>query len=148
LHGSYDTLHAMGEKAFLSTVAAELAETVLAQGRDREAERLTEESELLAVEDDVESQVRWRMTRAKLLAGRGEIEAGEALANDAVRRSSATEFPNLHAGALMTLAEVASAAGADEAASAALAQARDVYVSKGNTVSAAGAEELLAKLVS
>jgi class 3 adenylate cyclase/tetratricopeptide (TPR) repeat protein len=143
---SYETLHEMGEKAFLSTVAADLADTVLAQGRDREAEQLTGESELLAVEEDVESQVRWRLTRAKVLAARGEVEAGEALAADAVRRASATECPNLHAAALMALAEVATVRGRAAAASSAIAQAHGLYLSKGNTVSAAGAEAQLAKL--
>jgi predicted ATPase/class 3 adenylate cyclase len=143
---AYDTLKAMGEKGVLSTVTAELAEVALLQGRAAEAQRLTEESELLAVENDVESQVRWRMTRAKLDAARGDLESGETLARDAVERASAAEFPNLQAAASMALAEVLLVSDRrDEAADAAMSALR-LYEEKGNRLSATEAKTLLAEI--
>jgi tetratricopeptide (TPR) repeat protein len=146
LRFAYDTLHAMGERGVLSTVAAELAEVVLHGGRPHEAQRLTEESELLAVDDDVESQVRWRLTRAKLCAARGELESGEVLALEAVRRASAAEFPNLEGTASLALAEVLVACGRRGEAGDAAAAAIHSYKEKGNRVSAAEAERLVAEL--
>ena len=143
---SYDTLEQIGETALLSTVAAELAEAIHLQGRAREAEQLTEESERLAVDNDVESQVRWRIARAKLFAGRGDLDAGRALAQEAVRRSSAVEFPNLQAGALVALAEIEAASGHSAEAKEIASKALDLYRAKGNLVSEATVETFLAQL--
>jgi tetratricopeptide (TPR) repeat protein len=143
---AYDVLRGTGEKGLLSTVASELAEVVHLQGRAEEAERLSEESEELAIEDDVESQARWRTMRAKLCAARGELETAERLARDAVRRAAGTEFPNLRAAASISLAEVLVAAGRDADAAEAAAEALRFYKEKGNEVSAVEAEALLARV--
>ena len=53
----YRALEEMGDKAFLSTTAAYLAQAVYAQGRDDDAGRYTEISEELASRDDTLTQV-------------------------------------------------------------------------------------------
>jgi tetratricopeptide (TPR) repeat protein len=142
LRFSYETLKRIGDTAVLSTVAAELAEALYIQGRLEEAERVAEESAGLAAGDDVESQVRWRMTRAKVLARQGHFEDAEQLAREAVRLATEAEFPNLLGDALMTEGEVLKLAGADEEANRAASRALAVYESKGNVVSAAKARDV------
>ena len=73
----YRALEEMGDKAFLSTTAAYLAQAVYAQGRDEEAGRYTEISEELASRDDLLTQVIWRSVRAGFLARQGRIEEAE-----------------------------------------------------------------------
>ena len=50
----YDLLEQAGEKGYLSTMAYHLAEALARQGRDDEALRVTEVSEELGDEDDVD----------------------------------------------------------------------------------------------
>jgi tetratricopeptide (TPR) repeat protein len=148
LRGSYEILERTGDTAVLSTVVAELAEAALAQGRDEEAERLAERSRKLAAHEDVESQVIWRMTRARLLARRGQHEEGEELAREAVGRAGLTESPNLQGAALLALAEVLRHAGQTEQAAEAARRAVAVYESKGNAAAAARASDALEALSS
>ena len=60
-----------------------LAEAEYALGRVGEAHQLTEEAEALAAADDLDAQVRWRATRAKVLAQRGQFTAARQLAGQA-----------------------------------------------------------------
>jgi class 3 adenylate cyclase/tetratricopeptide (TPR) repeat protein len=143
LRFSYETLSAVGDLAVLSTVAAELGGALCAQGRYEEAEQLTVESARLAAADDVESQVRWRITRARLLAHRGDFGEAASVADEAVSRATPTEFPDLLGDALLARAEVLKLAGRRGEAERAAIQAREVYEGKGDLVSAARARELI-----
>ncbi|MGH3012746.1 MAG: adenylate/guanylate cyclase domain-containing protein, partial [Gaiellaceae bacterium] len=131
-----EALEHMGEKSFLSTLAAWLAEALYEQGRDDEAAALTQASEAAAAPDDVVSQVGWRFVRAKLLARRGASGEGERLAREAVALAELTDMPDLRGDALWALAEVLDEPA--EAASA-LEQAAATFEQKGNEVSAARA---------
>ena len=51
-------------------------------------------------------QVQWRGPRAKALARRGDLEAAEPLACDAVALAERSDFSDLHGNALMDLSEV------------------------------------------
>jgi predicted ATPase/class 3 adenylate cyclase len=136
LRRGYETLEQMGEKSLRTTIAAFLAEALYKQGRDDEAERLTEVSEELAAADDLVTRVMWRSVRAKILARRGEIEKAEELGREAVQLADSTDFPELKALTALDLAEVLDAAGkADEALELA-ARAREIYERKGNVVAA------------
>ena len=75
-----EALRAMGGRGFLCSALTGLAEAVYAQGRYDEAQRLTEDSEALAEHDDLDAQARWRATRAKVLARRGQFTAARQLA--------------------------------------------------------------------
>jgi class 3 adenylate cyclase/tetratricopeptide (TPR) repeat protein len=142
LRFSYETLKGMGETAVLSTIAAELAEALYAQGRYDEVEQLTEESAQLASRDDVESQVRWRTTRAKLFARRGNFHVADALVEEAVRRAADVEYPDLYAGALISNAEVLRLEGREEQAARSASRAILLYEDKGNLARAAKARGL------
>ena len=146
LHAGYESLAAMGERAFLSTVAGFLASALYAQGRDEEAQRFTEIAEEAAYEHDLSSQIRWRMTRAKVLARRGELEPAEPLAREAVALASQTDALNLHAAARHDLAEVLLAAGRPNDAATELREALALYEQKWNIVSARGVRARLEAL--
>ena len=55
----------MGERNYISTTAAFLAEALYRQGRDEEALAMTEQSEEIAAADDVASQCLWRSVRMR-----------------------------------------------------------------------------------
>jgi class 3 adenylate cyclase/tetratricopeptide (TPR) repeat protein len=136
LRWGYETLERMAEKSLRATIAGFLAEAVYQQGRDDEAERLTEIGEDLAAADDLVPQVLWRSVRAKVLAGRGELERGDELAREAVSLVEDTDFPDLQASTSCDLAEVLVRAGSDEEARHLVARARELFERKGNLVAA------------
>jgi ATP/maltotriose-dependent transcriptional regulator MalT len=136
LRWGYETLEQMGEKSLRTTIAAFLAEALYRQGRDDEAERLTEVSEELAAADDLVTQVMWRSVRAKILAGRGEVEKAEELGHQAVQLADTTDFPELKAMTARDLAEALAAAGKTDAAQELVARAKEIYERKGNVVAA------------
>ena len=140
---SYETLERLGERGNLSTIAAFLAEALYEQEADDEAQRLTEVSEGAASDDDATSQIAWRVTRAKLLARRGELERAEELAREAVARADQTEWPNLRGSARTSLAEVLLAGGRPDEAARAAEEAVEIYDAKGNLPAAAGARDLV-----
>ncbi len=59
-------LEAMGETNVLATIAGMLADALLGQEREDEAERFAQLGEDLADPDDVDAHVRWRRARARL----------------------------------------------------------------------------------
>jgi ATP/maltotriose-dependent transcriptional regulator MalT len=136
LRRSSEMLSEMGEKALLSTVAAQLAEAVYQQGRGEEAESLTTISEEAAAQDDLLSQVMWRITRAKVRAAAGRAEESESLARGAVELAERTDYLNLRGDAATALADVLFADGRTGEASASARAARELYERKGNVVSA------------
>jgi predicted ATPase len=144
LRRSHDALEQMGDRALLSTTAALLAQSLLAQGRDREAERSAELSGELAAADDLVTQVLWRCVRARTLAGRGEVEEGVALARDAVALAETSDFMSDRGDALFDLALVLAQAGRDRDARTAFSEAVRLYERKGNAVAAARARAQLA----
>ena len=84
-------------------------------------------SERATAPDDLSAGVQWRGVRAKLLARRGDDEAAEALAREAVALAEETDFPVLRADALLVLAEVAGEGRAE---------AIRLYEEKGNVAAA------------
>jgi class 3 adenylate cyclase len=147
LRDGYEKLEAMGEKALLSSTAAELAEAVYSQGRYDEAGELTEASEALAAPDDVSAQVVWRGVRAKVLAKRGYSDDAERLARNGVALAEQTDWLNMHGDALLDLGEVLAEHGAVDAAETAVLEALRCYEKKGNVVSAGNAQSRTSALV-
>lgn len=111
LRADYEALEAMGDKNYLSTTAALLAQALHELGRDDEAERFTRISEQTSAPDDVNSEVEWRCARAKILASRGEHAEAESLGRDAVRLSLGTDFLEVQGNACLDLAFVLAQAG-------------------------------------
>ena len=141
-HG-YETFERMGERGVRSTLAAFLARTLAAQGRYDEAEEYTRFSEETAGSDDLVTQVVWRATQAVVLAHRVELAPAERLAAEAARLGESTDFLDLQAGALLSLAEVLRLAGRTDEAATAAARAVTTFERKGNLVAARRAAELV-----
>ena len=117
-----------GEHAWsLPPVLPSLAEAVYAQGRLNEAERLTEEAEVLAGAEDFEVQARWRATRAKVLARRGRHAAARQLADEAEALAAPTTWTALQAEVLEARAEVARLADGTAEAEACLRAALGLH---------------------
>ncbi len=133
LRTGYRMLEAIGDVHLSPTVAAYLAAVLAQEGRFVEAEELASSAESHAWEDDIVTQVMWRVARAQVQAAAGETAEAERLAREAVELATPTDFLDLQATALLALARVLRDAESPEAASVA-AQAQAVYERKGNIV--------------
>ena len=123
-----------GELGNFMWVSCWLAQALLELGRDDEAEQWLELGPATAPDAMAITQVLWRRVRAKVLARRGESEAAEQLAREAVALAEETDALNEHAAALLDLAEVLTLGGRD--ARAELEDALALYERKGNLVMA------------
>jgi ATP/maltotriose-dependent transcriptional regulator MalT len=139
----YDILAEGEVSAFLAFQAGLIADALIVQGGFEEADELALMQEQHAPAKDVYGQVRWRSTRARLLAHLGDHERARALATQAVERAARTDALNLHADALVTLAEAERAAARLDEAEAPLQQALELYAAKGNVVAERRATTLL-----
>jgi ATP/maltotriose-dependent transcriptional regulator MalT len=132
----YDALEQINESFFRSSVAARLA-TVTAQRGDLEAaSHFADVAQELGEEDDLDTQVGWRIARARIAAARGDAETAKALAADAVGLASATTDGLLRTDALSGQADVLEAIGDRESAGPPLREALELYEAKGDVVSA------------
>ncbi len=131
LRWAYDTLYEMGAASATATIAAFLAEALCLDGRYEEAEEFSRIS-ADAPESDVVTQVLWRTARAGAV-GERDRNTAEALAREALARAQATDYPDLEARALISLANVL---GEGEEASQLKKSARDLYERKGNLAAA------------
>jgi ATP/maltotriose-dependent transcriptional regulator MalT len=123
------TLKEMGETAFFATTAALLARALCFQERWDEAEQAAKESEEAAGEN-IHVKGEWAPTRARLLAHRGELEAAEQLARDAIE-VIADQNVFFRGYGLTSLADVLAAAGKNEEAMEVATQALVQYERKG-----------------
>jgi len=146
LRSGYEALEEMGERAYLSTTAAYLAQAIFAQGRHEEAEQLTELSGQLSASCDLATQVMLRGLRARILVGRGETGPAERLAQEAVALAERSDFLNHRADTLMDLAQVLQEGHRVDESAQATAQALALYEEKGNVAGAAKARGSLATL--
>ena len=145
LRPAYDLFTATGHMGYAASLAAALAEGLEALGEDVEAGAMTITCEQTAGDDDLDSQVRWRQVRARLLARQGDLGAAEQVAREAVERVAASDALNMRAGTLVDLAGVLYRAGKSADARAAALEARELYARKGNLVEGARAEQLTAE---
>jgi tetratricopeptide (TPR) repeat protein len=146
LRTGYEALVAMGERGYRATLATWLAEAAYVQGRFDQALRLTEEAEAFAGADDFEAQGRWRATRAKLLARRGQFPAAMRLADEAVTLVPAANDGPVRAEFLVAQAEVSRLAGTPGEAEASLRRALQFYDDRQMVSLAGQARALLASL--
>ena len=127
LRESYEALRAMAEPGYRANEVTLLAEAVYRQGRLGEALRLTEEAEAITGAGDVDARGRWRATRAKLLARRGQFRAAVRLVDEAVTVIPARSGAPERAEFLVAQAEVSQLAGAVGQAEHSLRQALQFY---------------------
>ncbi len=143
LRWGYQTLEEIGELGWLSTLVAILAESVFAQGRYDEAERLTQTSEESADTEDAYSQALWRSVRAKVLARRGELDDAERMAREAMAQADSTDFLHLRCHVYASAGDVLLQAGNPRDASTLLSEAVALADQKGSSVGAERARGLL-----
>ena len=143
LREALEALHEMGETGYTSTLQAQLAQALYAQERYDDAYEATELSERAAARDDIDSQVRWRCVRAKLLARQGKSSAAETMAREATKLIEDTDLVDLHANALSDLAEIYSMSGRIEEQATCLKDALRLYEARENLVGADRARSLL-----
>lgn len=137
---------ALGERGFLSTAAATLAQALCALDRLGEAETWATRAAELGAADDAPTQMLWRQVMAQVLAQRGEHAEAERLAREAVAIGERTDGIDLLADADRGLGEVLALADRPEDAAAALDQAAALYQRKGNVVMAERVHNRLAAL--
>ncbi len=126
LREGYETLLAMQHIGYRSTMALLLAESLYAQGRYEEAERLVEEAAATAIEDDLIDQVSLRIVGAKLHARRREFDAAERLSQEV--KEIVPSWDDRQLGeVLVGRAEVLILAGKPDDAAEALGEAIRLY---------------------
>lgn len=137
-HGldSCQRLRDLGERAWLSTLAAQTALALCALGRLDEAAELVQEAFATGAEDDVVTQILGRQAQGRILALRGDFAEGERLAREAVALVEATDLLDTKGDALADLAEVLALAGRTSEAVESFRLAAERFERKGNLVSA------------
>jgi class 3 adenylate cyclase/tetratricopeptide (TPR) repeat protein len=129
----------------LPAVIILLARALIMQGRDEEAMQQIKECERLAPRIYLDAQIKWRAIRALLLARRGDIEAAERLAAEAVELTADWEQEDSTAEVEADLAHVLRLAGKDDEARHAAERALARYRRKGNLVGARRVEAFLGR---
>ena len=141
LRSACDTMLEIGERGNLSTYAALLAQALVAEGEDGDADRYARLSEETALPEDVLSQVLWRTARARLLCRTGDLSEARTLAGEGVTLAGQTDDLNLTGDALADLGAVLVAANNASEATVAYSRALALYERKGNLTSAAEVRE-------
>ena len=129
-------LEAAGQKGWLSTTAAVLAEVLWRRGNDEESERYALLSDRLATPDDWMSQWQWRAAQAKVLADRDRLSEAETLAREAVSVIDQTDYIKNRGDARISLAYVLRKAGRPGEATTVLRDALELYERKGDVADA------------
>ena len=143
LRQAIEEFEEMGERAVSSTAAALLAHALCGQGHYEQAASALETSEHLTDPDDRWNQALIPSGRARILAAQGENAGAFALARQALTVAAELDTPEIHAQALIALADVHRHAGALSEEEAALRKALDLYERKGNRP---GTERLRARV--
>lgn len=136
-----------GNMGSIATLGSVLAEALYVQGKFDEAGTFVARSEQAAPPDDITSHILWRSAQAKLLAREGRLAEGEQLASEAVALAEQTDGLNVHAGALLSLAEARRLSSGDGSTVEALEAALRLYARKENVVGAGRVRTLLAEAV-
>jgi tetratricopeptide (TPR) repeat protein len=144
LKDGFERLGELGDKTFRPSLATLLAEALLLQGRDVEAEELLEVAEDIAQPGDFDPQVRSRAVRARILARRGDLARAQRLAQEAVEIAARTDAIVLHGDALLALAEVLRVSGSTDESRMTLQDAVELFERKENLVRAEQTRALLA----
>jgi predicted ATPase/class 3 adenylate cyclase len=143
---SFTGLNEAGERGFASTVAGHLANLYVIMGRFADAEHYAVITRDLATADDIDAQARGLKAEARVLAARGDVEAGLRLARQAVAITEPTDYLELRGETYADLAEVLLAAGDRAASSEAFSQAIRFFTAKGALVQASRTTRRLAEV--
>jgi tetratricopeptide (TPR) repeat protein len=143
MRAARDSFIAIGDRWFLSTVAADLPRPVYEQGRYEDARALVEAIDEVPAPADAEWQIKRRGVHARLLARDGRMDDAERLAREGVAFAEGTDQLWFHGDALIDLAEVLRIAGRLEEAARAAEDALRLFERKGIGVSAVRARDLI-----
>jgi DNA-binding SARP family transcriptional activator len=144
LRRGYEPLAAIGETSGIPMLAAQLSQTLLAQGRTEQALEFAATSErATGARDDPGAQVVWRSARARAVARLGRYSEADELSSEAVGIAATTDFIVVRADALADRAEVLLEAERAAEAAAPAAEALSLYEQKGAAAAAARARRLL-----
>jgi tetratricopeptide (TPR) repeat protein len=146
LRDGFERLAELGEHAFASTVAADIARANLRLGRDTDAEQWLARARELCPPGDVATLATADACDAILHVRRRRLDDAERLVTSALEHTEASDFWELRGDANEALAEVHAANGRRDDARAALEAALVVYDAKGATVAAGRTRALLAQL--
>ncbi len=133
----------IGDVGHLSSYASLHAEALHALGRDDEAMALTREAERTSMHGDTDAQVHWRRVRARILAGRGELDEAVRLATEAAVMARHADDLDKRGKAVLDLAEVLRLADRPQESIEAAREALDTFERKGNVVMAEAARSWL-----
>jgi class 3 adenylate cyclase/tetratricopeptide (TPR) repeat protein len=133
LKEGYDGMTATGHRSFASTVAVSLAEVLVDLQQDDEGWRYATIARDTSSSDDVISQAGGRAVQARILSRRGERDAAEALAVEAVEIMANTDYVAPHAKVLVHQALVLRESGKGAQALVAAREGLALYQRKGAT---------------
>jgi class 3 adenylate cyclase/tetratricopeptide (TPR) repeat protein len=133
MRAGYDAMAATGDRSFASTHAVDLGLVLLDLNQDDEAWHYGTIAREWSSSDDVISQAGGREVQARVLSRRGEHDAAQALAAEAVTIMAKTDYLERHGQALVHQAMVLRASGKPEEALAAAREAVALYDRKGAT---------------
>jgi DNA-binding SARP family transcriptional activator len=122
----------IGDKAGLSSFAAQLGEVAYLQGPLDEAEEWSRVAREAAPAGDKIAQVNWRSLAGKVRAARGAVEKGETLVLEALALAETTDALS-HRGAVhLDVASVLSSAGRHREAARRIEEALELFEAKEN----------------
>jgi tetratricopeptide (TPR) repeat protein len=139
-------LERVHDEAGLSTLAAELADALYAQGRYDEATGWLDLAEARSSAEDVSAQYTWRRVRAKALARDGTHQEAQRLAREAAELAARTDALSDHGSVLLDLAEVLLLAGNESEAAGQVERGLELFERKSDRPSAEAARALLSEL--
>jgi tetratricopeptide (TPR) repeat protein len=141
-----DQLTKLGEHAYASTVAADLAHSLVRLGRDDEAETALVTARELCPPGEIGTFVLSDLVETQLHLRRGRLNDAERAADRTLERAAATDFWEYLGASHEARALVLEALGRRPEATAALDAAVRIYREKGASVAEERATALLAEL--
>jgi tetratricopeptide (TPR) repeat protein len=144
LERSYAVLKQHGERSYLATRAAMLADVLCRRGRWEEAKTHVSAAQSGSVADDVATEWLWRSVEAKLQARVGRQDRALQLASEALAILTDTDALNHQAACRLDLAEVHRLGGDPAQAATTIEEAIELFERKGNEAAAAQSRSLLA----
>jgi tetratricopeptide (TPR) repeat protein len=140
------TLERVGDKAGLSSVAAELGHVLYVQERLEEAVRWSHFAREHSPAGDKISQAYWRSVTGKVRAGQGLVEEGETLVLEALGIIETTDALSHRGEVRLDLASVLASLGQHAEAANRIEEALQLFEAKGNLASARLAQSRLAEV--
>jgi DNA-binding SARP family transcriptional activator len=145
LESSCRALEKHGERAYLATRRARLADLLYRSGSFEAATEHAQAAQSGSTKDDIATEWLWRSVEARLAARAGDVNRANELMDAAVRMLAGTDVVVTRARCLLDAAEVMSLTGRTGDAATAARKAVRLFERKGDTVDADWARAVLAE---